>query len=84
MKKNILLEIERNREIMGLKPFIMEGINLLITESIDPFKLWEKLFERNTETEVEEAITRNSRISSKIVVFCKKAKILKRIVFNKE
>jgi hypothetical protein len=62
MKKNILLEIERNREIMGLKPFIMEGINLLITESIDPFKLWEKLFERTTETEVEEAITRNSRI----------------------
>jgi hypothetical protein len=62
MKKNILLEIERNREIMGLKPFIMEGINLLITESIDPFKLWEKLFERTAETEVEEVITRNSRI----------------------
>jgi len=62
MKKNILLEIERNREIMGLKPLIMEGINLLITESIDPIKLWEKLFERTAETEVEDVITRNSRI----------------------
>lgn len=62
MKKNILLEIERNREIMGLKPLIMEGINLLITESIDPIKLWEKLFERTGEKEIEEVITKNSRM----------------------
>jgi hypothetical protein len=62
MKKNVLLEIERNREIMGLKPLIMEGINLLITESLDLFKLGEKLLERTTETEVEEVVTRNSRI----------------------
>jgi hypothetical protein len=62
MKREILLEIERNREIMGLEPLIMEGVNLLLTEAIDTGKLWEKIFERTTEAEVEGAISRNSRL----------------------
>ena len=62
MKREILLEIERNREIMGLEPLIMEGINLLLTEGIDTGKLWEKIFERTSEAEVEGAISRNSRL----------------------
>lgn len=62
MNKKLLLEIERTREIMGLNPLIMEGLNLLLTESVDIGKLWEKLFERAAETEVEGAISRNSRI----------------------
>lgn len=62
MKREILLEIERNREIMGIKPLIMEGFSLLLTESVDLTKLWEKLFERTTEVEVEGVISRNSRL----------------------
>jgi hypothetical protein len=62
MKREILLEIERNREIMGIKPLIMEGFSLLLTEAVDLTKLWEKIFERTTEAEVEGAISRNSRL----------------------
>jgi hypothetical protein len=62
MKREILLEIERNREIMGLESLIMEGVNLLLTEGIDTGRFLEKIFERTSEAEVEGVISRNSRL----------------------
>jgi len=62
MKRDILLEIERSREIMGLKPLIMEGVSLLLTEGINFEQLWNKLFSRTAEDVVEDVITKNSSL----------------------
>jgi hypothetical protein len=62
MKRDILLEIERSREIMGLKPLIIEGVSLLLTEGIEYEKLWNKIFTSTTEDVVEDVITKNSSL----------------------
>lgn len=61
MKKEILLEIQRTREIMGLKPLIVEEISLSAVDPIKMEKILETLFNHNA-NEVERVINRNSRV----------------------
>jgi hypothetical protein len=61
MKKEILLEIQRTREIMGLKPLMVEEISLSAVDPIKIEKILETLFDHKVD-DIERVINRNSKV----------------------